>query len=253
MPIVKALAKSVLFAALFFALFRYVGDFSNNQSIVLASVAWVGYGLYERLNLSRTTENVFTPFCVSFFPKWYELLTDFKLIKGEEDWKRLCEAEHKIPASKFNVFKQGFSFTVIKPPSEDGLLPGLAFWNNQKVFLAELELSEPVIEQDDGLTFRHGEKHEFFEHPSWAGLPHVVFRWGAHGYEIGLEVQGRWWEERCKSGDLKELAKIKDDPDHRCGTTRLVIATLPYSEFAVYYQPNDYGKRMEEERRRQRF
>ena len=32
------------------------------------------------------------------------------------------------------------------------------------------------------------------------------------------------------------------DTDHLCGTTRLVIATLPYSEFAVYYQRVDYNK-----------
>src|SRR5467141_684320 len=243
MVIVKVLAKSILFIALLYALFRYAGDFSTSQSVVLTIVSLIGYGLYERLNLSRKTEDVFTPFCVSFFPNWYELLSDLTLIKGEEDWKRLCEAEEKIPPSKFNMFKQGFSFTVIKPPSEEGLLPGLAFWNNQKVFLNELELSEPVIEEEgDGLRLRFGEKHKFFDHPSWSSLPRVVFRWGTKGYEIGLEVQNDWWKERCKSGELKELAKIKEHSDYLCGTTRLVIATLPYSEFAAYYQRVDYAQ-----------
>jgi hypothetical protein len=244
MVLVKVLVRAILFAGLLYVLFRYVAEFSDRQSIVLAVVAWVGYGLYESLNLSRKSVDVFTPFCVSFFPNWYELLSDFKLIKDKEDWKQLCEAENKIPPSKFNVFKQGFSFTVIKPPSEEGLLPGLAFWNNQKVFLNELELSEPVIEEEgDELRFgRFGEKHKFFDHPSFASLPRVVFRWGAHGYEIGLEVQNGWWEERCKSGELKELAKTKERTDHLCGTTRLVIATLPYTEFAVYYQRIDYDK-----------
>ena len=242
MAIVKVLAKSILFIALLYALFRYAGDFSTSQSVVLTIVSWIGYGLYEKLNLSRKSEGVFTPFCVSFFPNWYELLSDLTLITGEEDWKRLCEAANKVPASRFNVFKQGFSFTVIKPPSEEGLLPGLAFWNNQKVFLNELELSEAIIEEDDGLRFRHGEKHNFFDHPSWSSLPRMVFRWGTKGYEIGLEVQNDWWEERCKSGELKELANIEKDTDHLCGTTRLVIATLPYSEFAAYYQRIDYAQ-----------
>ncbi|MGA2301671.1 MAG: hypothetical protein ABSG77_13390 [Candidatus Acidiferrum sp.] len=254
MPIVKALARSLLFVAVLYVLFRYAGDFSTSQSVVLTIVSWVGYGLYEKLNLSRKAEDVFTPFCVSFFPNWYELLSDLTLIKGEEDWQRLCEASNKIPATKFNVFKQGFSFTVIRPPSEQDLLPGLAFWNNEKVFLNELELSEPVIEEEgDGFRLRLGEQHNFFDHPSWSSLPRVVFRWGAKGYEIGLEVQEDWWKERCQSGAVKELANIKKDTDHLCGTTRLVIATLPYSEFAIYYQRVDYDKqgKVEAERDKQ--
>src|SRR6266851_3203895 len=176
MAIVKALAKSILFIALLYALFRYAGDFSDRESTVLAIVAWVGYGLYERLNLSRKTEDVFTPFCVSFFPNLYKLLSDLTLLKGEEDWKRLCEAANKRPASRFNVFKEGFSFTVIRPPSGEGLLPGLTFWNNRKVFLNELELNEPIIEEDgDGLRLRFGEKHKFFDHPGWSSLPRVVY------------------------------------------------------------------------------
>ncbi|HET7107269.1 MAG TPA: hypothetical protein VFI38_10695 [Candidatus Acidoferrum sp.] len=243
MPIVKALAKSVLFVAVLYALFRYAGDFSTSQSVVLTIVSWVGYGLYERLNLSRKAECVFTPFCVSFFPHWYELLSDLTLIKDEEDWKRLCESVNEVPASKFSVFKQGFSFTVIRPPSEQDLWPGLTFWNNEKVFLNELELSEPVIEnEDDGMRFGFGEKHKFFNHPSWSSLPRVVFKWGMKGYELGLEVQADWWKERSQSGELKKLAKIEEHTDHLCGNTRLVIATLPYSEFAVYYQHVDYDK-----------
>jgi hypothetical protein len=243
MPIVKAVGKSLLFFAALYALFRYAGDFSTSQSVVLTAVAWLGYGLYERLNLSRKPEDVFTPFCVSLFPNWYELLSDLKLIRGEEDWKRLCDVANKVPATKFNVFKQGFSFTVIKPPSEEGLLPGLTFWNNEKMFLNELELNQTIIEEEDErLRFRHGEKHKFFDHPSWSSLPRLVFRWGTKGYEIGLEVQDDWWKERCQSDELRDdLAKIEKRTNHLCGTTRLVIATLPYSEFAAYYQKINYA------------
>jgi hypothetical protein len=106
-----------------------------------------------------------------------------------------------------------------------------------------LELREPVIEEeDDGFRLRFGEQHKFFDHPSWSSLPRVVFRWGAKGYEIGLQVQEDWWKGFCQSGALKELANIKNDTDHLCGSTRLVIAMLPYSEFAVYYQRVDYNK-----------
>src|SRR5262249_22992555 len=80
------------------------------------------------------------------------------------------------------------------------------------------------------------------DHPSWSSLPRVVFRWGTEGYEIGLEVQDDWWEKLCKSGELKELANTKKYRNQLCGTTRLAVATLPYSEFAVYYRPVDYAQ-----------
>lgn len=248
MLIVKALAKSLVLAAVLYAGFRYFGDFSRNQSTVLTAVAWMGYGLYENLSLSRKTEDIFAPFCVTLFPNWYQLLSDFKLIRDEEDWKRLCEASEKIPTSKYNVLRSGFWFTVIKPPQSNGLLPGLTFWNNEKVFLNELELNVPVIEaEESGLSFRFGEKHKFFDHPSWSSLPRIVFKWGSGGYEIGLKVQYDWWKERCASGELKELANVKEDRDHLCGTTRLLIATLPYSEFAAYYQNVDYAAQQKQQ------
>ena len=250
MLIVKALTKNLLFVAVMYVCFRYLGNFAANQSTVLTAVVWLGYGLYEKLNLSRKSGDAFTPFCVTLFPNWYLLLSDFKLIRGEEDWKRLCDEANKVPAIKFNVFRQGLSFTVIRPPSDDGLLPGLAFWDNAKRFLNELELNEPIIDQEDErLRFGFGEKHKFFDHPNWSSLPRIVFRWGIKGYEIGLEVQDDWWNERCQSGELKELANVKKHTDHLCGATRLVIATLPYSEFAAYYQKINYAqqKRLQEE------
>jgi hypothetical protein len=250
MSIIKALGKSLLFVAVLYVFFKYAGDFSTSQSVVLTVVARLGYGLYEKLNLPRKAEDVFTPFCVSFFPKWYPLLLDFKLIRGEEDWKRLCEVANKVPTADFSVFRHGFSFTVIRPPSSEGLLPGLAFWNNGKVFLNDLELEAAIIENKDVLPrFRHGEKHDIFDHPSWASLPRIVFKWGDGGYEIGLEVQVDWWKERCQSGELKGLANVKQHIDYMCGTTRLVVATLPYSEFAAYYRSIDYAelKKLQEE------
>jgi hypothetical protein len=122
-----AVGKRLLLFATLYTLFRYAGDFSTSQSVVLTVVSWLGYGPYEELSLSRKTEDVFTPFSVSVYPNWYVLLLDFKLIRSEEDWGRLCDAADKLPASTFSVFRRGFLFTVIKPPSPESLPPGLAF------------------------------------------------------------------------------------------------------------------------------
>jgi hypothetical protein len=240
----KVLIKSLVFVAALYACFRYLGDFSSQQSAVLAFVGWVGYGLYEKLNVSRRVDNVFSPFCVSILPNWYQLLSDFRLIRSEEQWHRLDNASDKVSADNYSVFHRGFVFTVIKPAGDEGLLPGLTFWDNRKTFLSELELSESIIEVRDESAFRlHlGEEHPYFKHPRWAGLPEVYFKWGVGGYELGLEVQDNWWEELCNSGEIGELAKLQQHRDHPCGTTKLVIATLPYSEFGVYYQNRGYDQ-----------
>ncbi len=109
------------------------------------------------------------------------------------------------------------------------------------MFLAEVELSEALIEIEDEFTRPgRGEEHPFFHHPRWSSLPRLCFKWGTGGYEIGLEVQDDWWEHLRGSKGMGELAKVKEHRDHLCGTTRLVIATLPYSEFGLYYQSVDY-------------
>jgi hypothetical protein len=201
-----------------------------------------GYGLYEELSASRRAESVFEPFCVSIHPKWYELLSDFKLIGGMEEWHRLREQAERVPASEYNVLRSGFLFTVIQPPSDQGLLPGLTYWNNHKMFLSKVELSASIVEIKDvwpGLE----EEHPFLKHPRWAQLPEVYFKWGAGGYELGLEVQLEWWENLCKSGGIGELAKVETYKDPLCGTTRLLIATLPYSEFDIYYDGVEYDEK----------
>jgi hypothetical protein len=238
--VVKVLGKTLLFAAALYALFRFAGDFSSNQSIVLAVVAWVGYGLYEKLSLSRKSEDAFTPYCVSVYPHWYRLLQDLKLIRSDDDWKKLTETSEKA-ASPSNVLRQGFTFSVIRPPGENGLLPGLTYWNNERWFLTELELKQSVIELDEESKWaRFGEKHKYFDHPAFSSLPRFVLRYGAKGYEIGLEVHDDWWRQLCKSGEVGVLAKSESSTNPLTGTTRVTIATVPYTEFGFYYRSVDY-------------
>jgi hypothetical protein len=143
-----------------------------------------------------------------------------------------------MPPSEYNVLRSGFLFTVIRLPSA-GLPPGLTYWNNRKVFVNKLELSESIIKSE---SMFDGEQHPFFKHPSWSTLPRLYFWWDVDGYELGLEVQYDWWKRLCESGEIGELGKIKTRSNQLCGTTRLVIATLPYSEFESYYQNVDYGQ-----------
>lgn len=245
MAIAKSLAKTVGTLLVVYLCCRYFGEFSTKQSIVLIVLAWLGFGLYESVSALQRPTQSFLPFCVSIYPNWYPLLSDFKLLGNEDEWNRLCEAMNKVPATEYSVFRSGIFFTVIAPPSVDGLLPGLTYLSNHKDFVSKVEIFESIVNLEHEQRNRRGQ-HPFFNQPLWANLPELFFKFGTGGYEIGLEVQHEWWEQLCEAGQIGELAKTKSHRDYACGTTRLTVATLPYSEFGIYYQRSDY-KRMTEQ------
>src|SRR6266481_5356241 len=92
----KVLLKAIVFLTVLFIGLQYFGNFSPQQSSVLSIVIWLLYGFYENLkakfDVSQAIQNVFSPFRVSIYPNWYALLSDFKLIRSEEEWNRLNEA-----------------------------------------------------------------------------------------------------------------------------------------------------------------
>lgn len=237
MATVKALAKSLGILAAIYLCCRYVGEFSSKQSSVIMLLAWTGFELYAKIRGVQQPLRTFSPFCVHIYPNWYPLLLDFKLIGNDDEWKRLCELLAKVPEAEYSVFRSGISFTVIAAPSEEGLPPGLIYADNHKRFLSEADFSENVVELERGQR-RLGE-HPYFKHPYWANLPEVYFKLGPKGYDVGLEVQSDWWKHLCKTGKLGDLANLKVRTDHLCGTTKLVIATLPFTEFHIYYQTYD--------------
>jgi hypothetical protein len=243
MATVKALAKTLGIIATVYLCCRYLGEFSSKQSAMLTALAWLGFALYEGVSASQQPAKTFSPFCVSIYPNWFALLSDFTLITSEQEYDLLWETMKKPPAGEYSVFRSGIVFTVIGPPTADGWLPGLTYLGNHKDFVSKLKIFESVIPLEHEPGFRQRE-HPFFKHPLWANLPELFFKGGTDGYEIGLEVQSEWWEQVCKSGTVGELAKTKSEKDHACGTTRLTVAVLPFSEFGVYYRSDDY-KNME--------
>ena len=166
--IVKAIVKSLAILAALYAFSWYLGDFSARQSAVLALLGWIGYGLYSDLDVSRRGDKAFSPFCVSVQPNWYPMLTDFMLVKNKEDWQRVHEAIAKVPPADYSVYRSGFVFTVVAPPLGGGLPPGLAYWDNRKIFVTKVELSESISERGPGVPGAGGE-HPVFNYPSWGG------------------------------------------------------------------------------------
>jgi hypothetical protein len=232
----KTWLKNLTLLAGIYVCFRYLGDFTSGQSAVLTGTAWIGYELYAQLKNLHTAADAFSPFSVCIHPNWHKLLFDFKLIKTDDEWRKLCEAANQMRDSEYPALLHDFIFTVIKPPGQDGLLPGLTFWDNRKVFLTKAEFQEPVIRIEYSSLFPAPQdlekEHPFFHHPLRAVLPGFCFKSGIEGYEFGLEVEYDWWEKN--KNEYKDW-KIKEKPDPASGSSRLLIATLPYSEFEPYY------------------
>lgn len=210
MAIIKVLSKELAFLGAFYVCVRYLGDFPSRQSAVLTFLAWICYELYSKLSSSRRVESVFEPFSVSIYPNWYELLSDFKLIGGMEEWHRLREETEKLPPSEYSVFQSGFHFTVIRPPS-DGLLPGLTFWDNRRIFLSDVEFSESIVKIKDEFVVPRLEKAaRVFQASGVGSIARNLLQVGKRRIRIGVGSTTRMVGEPLQVGRDEGIGQNKD-------------------------------------------
>lgn len=249
---VKTLTLGALAGVGLYLLFLYAGNFSQRQSLVLALVLIFVVDQLHGVTKLLLNKPHFTPFCVSVVPKWRPLLSDLKLLNSDDEWKRFNDACQGSPASGYKACG-GFMFTVIGQHSGFEL-PGLTYWNDHKVFTNGLEFSESIIAKENDLELGGlEEEHPFFSCPKWSDLPRVFLQPGIHGYELGLEVQSDWWKDLCNRGETGTLAKIDRDTNELCGTTKLALATLPYSAFVEYLgAPTGYKRELQQANARDR-
>jgi hypothetical protein len=216
--------------AVLFAWFRYLADFASGQSFFLAMTAWAGYAMFRYLEGFHPIH--FFPYSVSVYVKWYKLLHDYGLIKDEDEFRELG-GEGALP--------DGLHFTVLRPEGPPPA-PGLIYWENKKRFVTEPEFTETM--------HRDSRWKEHWRQKVASGLlPRLDFMRRRDGYEIGLHVPGDWWKLVCATGDIGELANTKTEADVLTGTTRLVVATLPYSAFHIYHHKGEVAKRRQEQER----
>ncbi len=115
-------------------------------------------------------------------------------------------------------------FTVLKSTPYGSLI----YWNSRRIFHNDIDLEECIQEVKIATPN--------FRSLGWS--PDVYVKSGLEGYHLGLEVNKDWWEETCAGDQTKRLSKIRTDPDFLTGRVRLLIATLPYSEFNIYTDGN---------------
>jgi hypothetical protein len=161
---------------------------------------------------------------VRISPNWFDILTDYQLIDGPEEWRAICKSVGASP--NYNVLRDGILFTVVQQ-SED-FENTLIFWNQQQAFGSEFKFLDDMAEIKPEWQTQMGQHllPRVFMKP-FAGQPYMA------GYSLGIEVHDWWWEEvkdKCP-------APLSAHKDSLTGSVDLVLATLPSGEFDIYRNP----------------
>jgi hypothetical protein len=235
-----------------------IGGFPIRQGIML----WLLLvGLWSAIKDAAAEPARFQPYWVSVMPRWYEILTDLKLISSPEDWRSLAKSFRSSP--DYNILRDGVAFTVIQQGGGEAALtrsigwqevgdfdhamnrahPPLIFWNN-RYFGTEFRFNYRFNQAETALCFETSD-------PGWR-LPAVFFiklhstftenKRGRKyrpevlaGFEFGMEVPATWWE-KTKDACAAVVRADKSEDALSLPTVYLTLATLPLSEFTVYRQ-----------------
>lgn len=222
---IKAVGGYLFRATFFYLIFTYLGDFSTRHSIVLAFlVAWLARALE---NAAAKPASRFSPYYVRVYPKWYDLLTDFKLIDKPEEWHAIQKSFEGLPTTEYRLLRNGIYFTVVHQ-SED-FERTLIYSGNHRVFVSEVDFEEDV----EPLRIEHANR---FGEANKCDI-RLIIKSRAHGYDLGIRVPGRWWDQ-VKASCPKPM---KADADYPTGQIDLILATISYWEFDLYWEPVEWS------------
>jgi len=155
-------------------------------------------------NYLNKKKGQFSPFRVWIRPKWDELLTDYKM---QEQFEKNMEEEKASQAQnqlvRFDVFKEGISFTVLKCDEDNNLI----YNNNHHSFHTEVNFREKIerirFPIDSHLTYS----------------PDLFVKWSfdGSGYVLGITTPE----------SFKKVFIVGDDKD------LINITTIPYGLFGI--------------------
>jgi hypothetical protein len=117
----RASAKTVLglliSVVVVYLILSYGAQIPVRQSVVLALLFGI---LFQSVNQAAVKPILrFTPYWVSILPKWYEILTDFKLLQNPEDWPAVRDSGVSTERCQFSIFSDPLWFSVVQQ-SADG-------------------------------------------------------------------------------------------------------------------------------------
>src|SRR6266568_1760826 len=106
-------AKAIVYIVALFGLLRFLGGFSDKQSILLSLLFYVA--LSERSH--QLQEEKFVPFSVFVIPNLHNILQDFDLVKTTDaGWGEIRQGIEKLSKEHWNIWNnKGFLFSFITP------------------------------------------------------------------------------------------------------------------------------------------
>lgn len=228
-------AVGLLFVIAIYFIFTDAVDFSSRQAITLVVLIVIAIGYVNYRDVATIQKvgdaaksNVswqFLPYRLRVDPKWWEILSDFKLIATEDEWDQ-------IKLAMYGAVPYGFSFTVLQQSKDNQLI----FRPDERgQFVSEVDFSYEV----SSIEFEHAPKHL-----------KVFMEWRGDGYDLGIIVPEAWWNI-VKADCPKPL---EQDSGERWYEAKLTLARLSRAEFSWYWQPqcgandqdDEYGERYEE-------
>jgi hypothetical protein len=210
------LAGPLCAAALLGLVFVYFADFSWRQSIVLSIVLTIPLAyLKRRIQKCKLKSGWrFTPYYVWVWPKWGELLTDFKLVGGPDEWQAIQSSLKNVPPTEYRALRSGTYFTVVHE-SED-FNRTLVYWNNCQKFFSTVNFGDSI----EPMKTKYGEVE-------------VFVRFVGDRYDLGICVPTDWWDE-VKMVSAKPM---REDQNFGRGRTELILTTVSNREFDSYRVP----------------
>ena len=200
---VKDIGKLLACVVLYLLLFFVVG-LSEARSFWLAVISAV------LLFWRALKPPHFEPYWVWIKPNWYPLLLDYGLIKNLEEWQQIAAKLEHIPASDYNVLRDGIRFTVLNAD--------LIYRNDDREFASHVRFTESLQE----VSLYHSDG--WFYHP-------IIYV----GFALKLPPEGAY-EIRITTTDSVEH---KD-----CTEKGVTVALLPWVEFSIYREDRGDVKRL---------
>jgi hypothetical protein len=203
-----------------FLLLRYVANFSDRQSLLLAFIA---VGLHSGLaQLQPRKQRPFVPYSVFVRPKFRAILKDFDLINDtDENWAKLSREIQHLPKQPWNIWESGLSISFLTPQ-----LKYRRAWNDFVTTVDVHASLEPVFTLREGLN---REPNPNIDSPSLRLLP------GNYGYRLILELRDWYWDKIKQKEAIKSIPESNVSRDQICGSMQVAIAVIPYQEFDVHF------------------
>jgi hypothetical protein len=209
------LFRTSVVAVLLFGTLWFLGDFSGRQSLVLAAIGGLVFGIVLWLQ-----KPPFVPYRVFVTPNMRSILRDFQIVEDtKEAWTYVQEVIEKLPHRPGNIWEYGFRVSFITPE--------LIYYNEWKDFKTEVKMLagvDPAGWWEDEII------------PRLLAEPISLYlEEDRGGYALGVVLRKEYWERVRHNQVLKRIPEtdIKDIGEGGL-EVKVKLAHIPNDEFIFY-------------------